>query len=211
MAEYWQCGFVGEGPSDSRLIPALEELLMQLRPAADIVLEPHQWIEMPADRSVAAKVQALKGEPYDLIFVHRDADSAGWEARAQEIRSAAELTSDGRLVPVIPIRMTEAWALADLWSRDDFREWCSDRGLTFASFESKADPKEILREYLSRGEKRLIGSKKFADTSAGVLRSIAIDGPLKELEGWRRLIKEVREAMCRCRPHLKSVLCDHNE
>ncbi|MBF0696813.1 hypothetical protein [Actinomyces bowdenii] len=211
MIEYWQCGFVGEGPSDNRLIPVLEDLLMQLRPAADIVLEPHRWIEMPADRSVAAKVQALKDEPYDLIFVHRDADSAGWEARAQEICSAAKSTSDKRLVPVIPIRMTEAWALADLWSRDDFREWCSGEELTFTSFEKKANPKKILREYLSRGEGGLIGPKKFADSSARVLRGIAIDGPIKELDGWRRLIKEVREAMCRCRPHLKSVLWDDNK
>lgn len=211
MAEYWQCGFVGEGPSDDHLIPVLEELLMRLRPAADVVLEAHQWVEKPADRSVAAKVWALRGEPYDLIFLHRDADSVGWEARAQEIRAAAESASDERLVPVIPIHMTEAWALADLWSQNDFREWCSGEGLTFTSFERKADPKEILRQYLSREGRGLIAPKEFADASAGVLRNIAIDGPLKELDGWKRLIKEVREAMCRRMPHLDSVLRDDYE
>jgi hypothetical protein len=43
-----------------------------------------------------------------LILVHRDADTAGVEQRIKEIRDAC---SD--CVPVIPVRESEAWLLAD--------------------------------------------------------------------------------------------------
>lgn len=47
-----------------------------------------------------------------LIFVHRDADNAGSGKRREEICSAVEASRvGGPVVPVIPVKETEAWIL----------------------------------------------------------------------------------------------------
>ena len=107
MSGYWQCALVCEGGSDEPLAETLQSLMLARRPGDDIAVEVYRP-EKAENRSVAAKLAAIAADDvYDLIFVHRDADSTGWEARAEEIRSAGEK----RAVPVIPVRMTETWAL----------------------------------------------------------------------------------------------------
>lgn len=199
MSEYWRCAFVGEGSSDERLVPVLERLLVSLRPGDDFAFEKHEWRRgsLP-DRSVAAKIRALAAEPYDLVFAHRDADSAGIKVRIAECREC----QDERVVPVVPIRMTEAWALADLYAEQDFQAWWSGKRLGFDSIESCADPKSLLREYLSRNRNGLLSPRDFAAKRAEVLKGISVEGPVKRLEAWKMLCQEVEAAMCRVRPYL---------
>ena len=122
MSGYWQCAFVCEGRSDEPLAETLQSLMLACRPGDDIAVEVYRP-EKAENRSVAAKLAAIAADDvYDLIFVHRDADSAGWEARAEEIRSAGE----ERAVPVIPVRMTETWVLAHLWAEGECRKWLAD-------------------------------------------------------------------------------------
>lgn len=200
MREYWRCAFVGEGSSDTRLVPVLERLLVSLRPGDDFTFEEHEWRrESLPGRSVAAKIQALANEPYDLVFAHRDADSAGIEARTAECRKC----QDKRVVPVVPVRMTEAWALADLYTEKDFQTWWSGKGLGFDSIEACADPKRLLREYLSRSQRTgLLSQTDFSAKRAEVLKGMSVDGPVRRLEAWKMLCSEVKEAMCRVRPYL---------
>ena len=68
---------MGEGTSDDALVDVLGRLTMSLRPGDDIDVSKHHWIERPSDRSVKGKVEALRTEPYDLIFIHRDSDAMG--------------------------------------------------------------------------------------------------------------------------------------
>ena len=51
----------------------------------------------------------------DLLFVHRDAENPrNTEDRHREIESAIrEVEYDGPWVPIVPVRMTEAWLLLD--------------------------------------------------------------------------------------------------
>lgn len=50
----------------------------------------------------------------DLLFVHRDANNAGADARQREIDLAvAAALNAPRFVAVIPVRMTEAWLLLE--------------------------------------------------------------------------------------------------
>ena len=122
MSGYWQCALVCEGRSDEPLAETLQSLMLACRPGDDIAVEVYRP-ERATDRSVTAKLAAIAADDvYDLIFVHRDADSAGWEARAEEIRSAGE----ERAVPVIPVRMTETWVLAHLWAEGECRKWLAD-------------------------------------------------------------------------------------
>ena len=52
--------------------------------------------------------------PYDLLFVHRDAENRDYKTRTREIEQAfAKAEESTAYVPVIPIRMTEAWLLFD--------------------------------------------------------------------------------------------------
>ena len=51
--------------------------------------------------------------PCELLFVHRDAEQASIDGRAQEIREALEQCQTPPVVCVIPVRMQEAWLLFD--------------------------------------------------------------------------------------------------
>jgi hypothetical protein len=56
--------------------------------------------------------ETLKVYQCDLLFIHRDAENSALENRIQEIRDSLE-TVDTPFVPIVPIRMTEAWLLID--------------------------------------------------------------------------------------------------
>ena len=154
MSGYWQCALVCEGRSDEPLAETLQSLMLACRPGDDIAVEVYRP-ERATDRSVAAKLAVIAADDvYDLIFVHRDADSAGWEARAEEIRSAGEK----RAVPVIPVRMTETWALAHLWAEEERRKWLADNASIgrLRALEEVSDPKKMLRRWASRGRTSLL-------------------------------------------------------
>jgi hypothetical protein len=63
-----------------------------------------------ADRMSAA----LEDYPCDILFVHRDAEALSLETRTNEIDTAASTVSLRHHVPVVPVRMTEAWLLFDV-------------------------------------------------------------------------------------------------
>jgi len=51
--------------------------------------------------------------PCEILFVHRDAESEPRSKRVDEIASAVASLAGLRHVPVVPVRMTEAWLLID--------------------------------------------------------------------------------------------------
>lgn len=75
-----------------------------------------QWVDftrMPRLRSIEARLTAaLDLYPCDVLFVHRDAEAQPPDLRREEIANALRGTTV-RHVPVVPVRMTEAWLLAD--------------------------------------------------------------------------------------------------
>jgi hypothetical protein len=75
-----------------------------------------QWADfsrIPRQRDTEWKLAAaLDLYPCDLLFVHRDAENQPPELRRRE--SASNLrNSRVKHVPVVPVRMTEAWFLVD--------------------------------------------------------------------------------------------------
>jgi hypothetical protein len=56
---------------------------------------------------------ASKLFPCDVLFVHRDAETASRETRVDEITQAVAELAELTHVPVVPVRMTEAWLLID--------------------------------------------------------------------------------------------------
>ena len=55
---------------------------------------------------------AIEQFPCDVLFVHRDAEAQPPELRRNEIAYALRQVSV-RHIPVVPVRMTEAWLLSD--------------------------------------------------------------------------------------------------
>ena len=206
MSGYWQCALVCEGRSYEPLAETLQSLMLACRPGDDIAVEVYRP-ERATDRSVTAKLAAIAADDvYDLIFVHRDADSAGWEARAEEIRSAGE----ERAVPVIPERMTETWALAHLWAEGECRKWLADNASVgrLRALEEVSDPKKMLRRWASRDRTFLLAGDDWGRFRSEAIRGLDVVGHVAELGAWRRLRARREAALIGCRPHLAGESAD---
>lgn len=96
---------VGDGPSDRCLTSVIDWTLRHHRP--DIELSTPTF-HSRAHQDVEETVQRVQADyAPDLVFVHRDAEKEKREVRRREI------PTDVGIVPVIPVRMTEAWLLVD--------------------------------------------------------------------------------------------------
>lgn len=107
--------FLADGPSDLPLARHLERLCADR--GVRVTITPVDPRLLPnGDKSVAGRLRFLVGEgsrPH-LAFVHRDSENQQPTARWTEIHDGARsggLTCP--VVPVIPVRMTEAWLLLD--------------------------------------------------------------------------------------------------
>lgn len=96
---------IGDGTSDRALLPILSWSLRRLAPQIDFAL---QAFVHRGSCAIDATVDAVRSK-YNpaLIFVHRDAERLPLATRR------AEVPRIDCVVPVIPVRMTEAWLLID--------------------------------------------------------------------------------------------------
>ncbi len=116
-----------EGRSDERFLPIIvqrtvERILMN-HSQSDIDVLPPLVLEPPRDTKERAErilVVARQARGYHILIIHADADHPTPEkARHERIQPGFELvrqTKDGvcnHLVAIIPVRMIEAWMLAD--------------------------------------------------------------------------------------------------
>ncbi|WP_404443004.1 DUF4276 family protein [Microbacterium marinum] len=198
--DYCQFALVHEGPSDSGLVAVLERMLIKAG-FDEVYGEARQKVGSVEDSLTGmAKAQ----ECYQVVFVHRDADNAGRAARQSEIESAAEAVNwtDGeapRVVPVIPITMTEAWLLLD---EGAIRAVCGnargDKPLELPKvreIENIADPKSVLFDAL-RAAAPNRGRRQITDQEVGTWRSrllerLDIHGQVTHLAGWLALEDDV--------------------
>lgn len=108
-----------DGSSDRALAPIVDFTLWSIG-----VREPTQpQLVAPADiRRVAGAFGPLEERiktaldlyPCDLLVVHRDAEREPLGVRRQEVLDALAVVQDlPRVVPVVPVRMHEAWLLID--------------------------------------------------------------------------------------------------
>ena len=101
-----------DGASDAVLLPILTWSLKQQR----VTPVEAQWADfgrIPRQRNIVERLKiAFDLYPCDVLFVHRDAEGQPFDVRREEIASALNQTSI-RHIPVVPVRMTEAWLLAD--------------------------------------------------------------------------------------------------
>ena len=107
----------GDGPSDRSLMFVIDWLLAHHNQLSDIAIlsqfaDPR---ESSSRRLTDRLPDAIRRFPCDILFIHRDAESEPREKRREEIDVAiSELAHTMPFsVPVIPVRMTEAWLLID--------------------------------------------------------------------------------------------------
>jgi len=128
--------FIREGSSDDGLIPLMTAVFKSQ--GADVVISP----SAPAQGRKALHLwfdDIHQGfEDRDFILVHRDANSVGYSARLKEIETAhARSSLKAIVIPVIPVKETEAWLLHALYSAS----FCESIGIPAASVR-KALPKQ---------------------------------------------------------------------
>ena len=121
MRESVRYTLLGDGSSDRALVPVLDWLFREHLPN-HAVLEQGQVAELgrlrdpPPLGDLKERIRtAIEFYPCDVLFVHRDAEQRdGYSARRSEAERAAE-DAGVRIpcIPVVPVRMTEAWLLID--------------------------------------------------------------------------------------------------
>lgn len=149
---------IGEGNTDQALLPVIRWLLRQLVPGVEVTGIWPEAGERTAGRDLAERiVECAKAEQSHMLFVHRDADRAGREARVVEIERAVVVARRWLpilpiVVPVVPVRMVEAWLLTDETAiRRAARNPNGRVSLLLPrvrDLERIADPKAVVRELL---------------------------------------------------------------
>lgn len=111
-----------DGSSDKSLMRVLDWLLESLLPEVAIQSE---WADLRRLRNPPKSLDdritaSLDYYPCELLFIHRDAEREPLQNRISEIEEAVEeviadscVSQPLHWIPVIPIRMTEAWLLID--------------------------------------------------------------------------------------------------
>ena len=191
-----------EGSSDAGLVPHIERLIAEV---GGIEVEGDSWFY---GRRLPNKIRnglEAAGGMVDLLFVHRDANSAGAQARFDEIASAVRAVADApRWVGVVPVRMTEAWLILDeaaIRAAVGRPKGRTPLHLpTTREAERRANPKEILASALlaaseASGRRRKEIRRDFDTLRRRLLRNLPIDGPLTQLDSWARFRNDTLHAI----------------
>jgi hypothetical protein len=171
-------------------------------------IERESWADLrPVPRkpqTLTDRVQAtLRLYPCDILFVHRDAENQALDERVSQI-SAAVATVSNTHVPVVPVRMTEAWFLHDEGAiRQASGNPNGNVALSVpapAQVEQLADPKATLFAALLSateltGRKRAKKKKELPRMRARVAELIDDFAPLAQVPAFARFSDEVARAL----------------
>jgi hypothetical protein len=151
-------------------------------------------------------VRALYEYPCDVLFVHRDAEREPREKRLAEIRRAADEAGVPVFVPVVPVRMTEAWFLIDERAiRQAAGNPNGEAALQLpkvASLEKVPDPKKLLRDSLIRasektGRRLQQFERDLGERAQRVAELIEDFSPLRQLAAFKDFEKDAGEVLTR--------------
>lgn len=198
---------VAEGSTDVALLPIINWALRadeRVREVEPQFVRPSEL--PPASAGLAARIrEACVLYPADLLFVHRDSDRELPEVRRTEIRRAVEFVGEvPPHVPVVPVRMTEAWLLIE--ERAVRVAAANPRGTMpldlprIGGIERVANPKQMLYDSLRKAAglsgRRL---KKFhVPKAAGLVADRICDfSPLRQLAAYNEFEALLRRALDR--------------
>ncbi|RPI78079.1 MAG: DUF4276 family protein [Desulfobacteraceae bacterium] len=110
---------LSDGSSDRALLPIIEWALKKECPNLSVRKE---WADLrrlpyPPQKLWDRIIKTIEYYPCDILFIHRDAEKESLGTRLEEIKNAlqeAEKIGFKKIaIPIIPVRMTEAWLLID--------------------------------------------------------------------------------------------------
>ena len=194
---------LADGSSDRALLPILTWLIRQYLGAIPIQAEFADLRRLsPSPRKLSERIdRSVELYPCDLLFVHRDAESAPIEKREAEIRKAIEESSmedSVRVVCVVPVRMQEAWLLID---EAALRKAAGNPNGTqplavpdVQRLEELADPKQLIRDLLRQASElqgRRLERFNWRSSAHRVAEMIGDFSPLYGLAAFQRLAAEV--------------------
>jgi Domain of unknown function (DUF4276) len=201
---------LAEGSSDRVLLPIIRWMLSQHHAAYEWSEQLANLSALPvAPRSLSDRISAsINYFPSDILFVHRDSDNASVESRVEEIRTAFANNEDSLdviCIPIIPVRMTEAWLLI---SEPALRASVDNRNSRVAlnlpsinNIEVIANPKQLLEEKLLMASE-LTGRRRkkfhFPAHRARIPDSIDNWNRLLELPSARRLYNAIGQLSFPC-------------
>lgn len=195
-----------DGSSDKVLVPIIEWMLR--RHLADVV-----WNSEVADLSVTfgrprtlhEKIEScFELYPADVLFIHRDAERDPPSKREKEIEIAKQQLTNTRqfpyTVPVIPVRMTEAWLLISEYA---IRRASGNPNGRVAlhlppinDLESLPDPKSDLERFLkiaSERSRRMLKKFHFPVARQNVPDFISDWSPLLQLSSAQMLDQRIQQ------------------
>jgi hypothetical protein len=200
--------FVGEGSSDRPLADLVKLLfldrgvLLNLSSPDFAQLRDHVGSRLDQKMSVGL---SLMGESPDVVIVHRDTDNRDRTVRYDEMLRAYENAKPAdHMVPIIPVRMTEAWLLLD---EAAIREVAGNpngrnplglpRGV---SVERNSNPKQLLEQAILAaadvtGRKRKCLSQRFYQNRRSLLERLDRFGPITHLPSWQQLVEDVERVV----------------
>lgn len=197
-----------DGSSDRALVSILNWLLSQQEAIRHLGFID-QFAELrdlpdPPKELAGRMEKAVLSYPCDLLFVHRDAESQDIEHRVEEIAQAAAQVAVPRHVPIVPIRMTEAWLLID---EAAIRQAAGNPNGTvdlnlppLHSLEAEPDPKSILLQALEcaaqKGGRRLQQFRRDIHRRRTRVAEFVEDySPLYGLTAFRLFAEETHDAV----------------
>ena len=193
---------VAEGSTDAALLPILRWAVHADQRVGQVESKFAEPGMLPPRRAgLSERIRcALELYPADLLFVHSDADREPPAARRQRILDAA--VRGQVTVPVVPVRMTEAWLLIDELAIRAAAE--IPRGSIaldlprLRAIEGIADPKDVLFKALEvASEKQGRRLRKFNVAVAAVLVADRITDfrPLERLPAFQEFETLLRSAL----------------
>lgn len=198
---------LADGSSDEPLGRHVAALARRHGAMLDVVAPDFARIERPLTRSVEDRlVRMLKiDRSFDLLIVHRDAERAAVEHRVHEILTAtAAAAVSWPVIPVVPVRMTEAWLLLDQRAIRVVAgrpAATNDLGLPSpAGVEGTPDPKGLLKSALAAasghsGRRLQKFNRDFPAHRRQLLERLDRDGPVAQLSAWQTLERDVGRAV----------------
>jgi len=150
---------LGDGSSDQCLRRIIDWTIKGYYSHSDLELDARvadfRYLKSPPKGLADRITRALREFPCDILFVHRDAEGETREKRVLEIEgflSGADMPGNPFPVPLVPVRMTEAWLLisefAIRMASDNPKGNMPLKMPRVSRLEAIPDPKTILKDLL---------------------------------------------------------------
>ncbi|MEU9555602.1 hypothetical protein [Streptomyces fumanus] len=201
--------FLSEGSSDQGLVAHVEGIAADQGVPVTVSAPDLRWLRSAVGHSVPDKLRTARelGGVYDLAVVQRDADNGPPQTRRTEIAEAVrEVWPRLAHVPVVPVRMLEAWLLLD---EQAIREVAGNpRGRVpldlpkATAVERIADPKQRLKETLAKasgckGRRLAELQQRFPRNRHRLLDLLDRNGPVSAVPSWQTFVSDLTSALRR--------------